>query len=300
MRRLLKALGLLCLCLVVSTPLYAAIFTTPIDDPFAHRFEVEGRYIDFGKTNFSNDAFCDEKIALRQWMVQSSATHCVCPSTGVFVSGTYYDTHFHWINSPFFQQSRFPELQFMVGGFTGLAHRWLWRGAFGVSVQTENISFGRYGTYRGLLWGRYAAGRRWGAHVGVLFCRGLKSTYVLPILGVDWCIKPTLRLNLVFPLDVSLRWCPHRIFSAAVAGRWLRCRLRAGEDNPLSQGLFEFRTWGIEGRLMLTPTCRMGLDLFAGSTVWGWTRVENPTGTTLQFRNTTGAPYAGVEGYLRF
>jgi hypothetical protein len=300
MYRRLKALGLFCLCLATVTPLYAAVFTSEVDNPFAYPRQIEGRYLDIGKTPFADTAFKHEKIALRQWMVQGNHTHCIAPATGLWVSGTYYDTTFRWINNPFFQQSRYPEVQVMAGLFTGLAPRWQWRGALGVSVQTQHIALGRYGTVRGLFWGRYRVTPCFGAHLGALFCRGLRSTYVMPILGIDWQIKPTVRLDAVFPLDVALRWCPNKIVSAALAGRWMRARFRAGNENVLRQGLFEFRTWGVEGRLTCTPTQCMGIDLFAGSTIWGWTRIQSPCGRTLQFRNTKGAPYAGAEAYLRF
>lgn len=300
MLRLLNRLGWMLLCIAICSHGYAAVFTTPVDDPFTYPRQLEGRYLQIGNTHFAEGVDRKEQIALRQGMIQGNYTWCVAPATGLCASGCYYDTRFHWINNPFFQQSHYPEAQFMLGGFTGLAQGWLWRGGLGFSFQTQHASWSQSATFRGLFWGRYQAKSNLGTHVGFLFCRGLKNTYVLPILGIDWCIKPNLKLDAVFPLDVALKWSPHEIFSAALAGRWMRARFRAGNDNVLQQGLFEFRTWGVEGRLTCTPTCCLGIDLFAGSTIWGWTRIQNPSGKTLEFRNTKGAPYGGAEAYFRF
>ena len=271
------------------------------DNPLRRPFEVWGDYIAIGKAHFDDKALADHSFHYRRGRASASISCLLNCKTALRVAAHYNDYTLDWRGNPYFTETHFPEVGLSIAGMTSCIPRWCWIGAIGLFVQTERkASIGKYGTWRGLLYGRYALCKDFGVDIGFLVERGIDNTFIFPIVGFDWCITRRLRADVVFPLDAALTYCINPYLSVAVGARWIRTRLRLGENNPLPLGILEFRTYGAEGRLIIRPSPGFGIELFAGATIDGWIRVENPTAFHLQYENVNGAPYVGAEAYAHF
>lgn len=267
------------------------------DGPFSA--QISGDYI--GKANFKCKNFTHFTYATGDIDLSFVYYYNPCFKEGANLGVTYTRTRLDWKFNPFFTQKDIDTVSLNLGAFTQRLQDWTWRAQ--VSINFDNIEYWNledYMNYDLLLWGRYAYTPNFGVHIGVLALTGMKIDRVYPIIGVDWTYNCQWKLNLVFPMDISLVYTIDNCWSVALAGRIFNQRHRVKKDQFYSEGLWFYTSSGAELAVRYNPTKWISANVHAGADFGGHLKVANRhyrNGHRLRFE---GAPYAGAEIDLNF
>lgn len=170
-----------------------------------------------------------------------------CCKEGLRLALSYDFTRLVWHRNPYFHRKNFYTFSFGLQAFTHRVYRWLWQAQFMINLDTRHMNNpSHYANYDFLLWGRYDYCSNIGVHAGILAQTGMKIDRVYPIIGFDWQVDPKLKLNVVYPVNLSMIYNITPDWTASIAGRVFNRRQRVGRDEPLSRGLWAYRANGIE------------------------------------------------------
>lgn len=225
---------------------------------------------------------------------------------GLIASLGYSYTRIDWDN-PYIKQDHFNTANVALAGFTHRAAPWTWSGQVQVNADIDHFSLAEYLTYNLILAGRYACNEWVGLHAGFIALTGMKIDRVYPIIGIDWKISEVWKLNLIFPLNVSLLYSLNKEWSVGVAGRGFEERYRIGRQTstPLhrkySRGLVEYRATGVEAGIYYL-SCDESLqgNLHIGELLGGTLKISDEhhhQSHRFRFRS---APYIGGDFAYRF
>ena len=210
-------------------------------------------------------------------------------------------TRLDWKDNPFFTQKDYDTVSLNFGGATQRFTDWTWRGQ--ISVNFDNIEYWNiddYMTYDLLLWGRYACRPDIGFHIGFLALTGMKIDRVYPVIGIDWTYNRFWKINLIFPMDLSVVYSPNACWEISLAGRFFFQRNRVKKDQYLSRGLWFYTSSGLELAVKYKPRKWISVNIHAGEDFGGHLKVANrhyKEGRRLRF---DGAPYGGAEIDINF
>lgn len=215
------------------------------------------------------------------------------------VSLGYTTSWIHWEQNPWFSQEYFHTVSVALGGFSERLDRWTWRGQLQVNYDTGSHFSAEYFNYDLLLWGRYTVRENMGLHIGIFAETGMRTDRVLPVLGIDWRINPKWSLNLVFPLNVSIKYLINSRWSLALAGRVFDSRHRVRDDQSFPKAVVRYTNTA--GELMLKY--EMGTFVFnvhGGSTFGGQYRIATPHNHQPHHYKLKPSLYGGIEADLKF
>lgn len=225
-----------------------------------------------------------------------------CYDEGVTVSMSYWRDQLHWKRKNFyFDQQNFDTVSLGAGLFSSRLGKWNWKSQLAINVDVDhNDDFCRYTFFDLLLWGRYSYSDCIGVHVGFVAETGQRIDHVYPILGVDWTINPTWKLNAVFPTEMSLvyNWKPR--WSFALAARVFEVRHRMGKHELVKRGLIEYRNTGVELGANYTLGKQFSANVHVGSALGGHLKISNHHHHRLARLKFRGSPYLGGEVNLHF
>ena len=165
---------------------------------------------------------------------------------GAYAEFAYNSTYLNWNQNPFFSEKWFNTAQGTLGFFTERIRDWEWLVNGTINIDTDRINLEFYTTYNMLLWGRHAYCNNVGLHIGLLAQTGMKIDHVYPVLGADWNINPSWKVNLIFPLNISLLYTVEKNWTVGIAGRLFDSRHRVHKHEPLSRGIWTYRATGAE------------------------------------------------------
>lgn len=219
---------------------------------------------------------------------------------GLYGILNYQASEINWNKNPFFHKTEFHTASVTLGGFTHRLCNWRWVGEVAINIDTDHPNFTDYAFYDILLWGRYAYSCDVGLHVGLLVRTGMKIDWVYPVLGFDWTINDQWKLNVVFPVNVSLVYKFHKCWSVALAGRAFSERHRVGSHEPLPKALVTYRNAG--GELALNYDCDQWLSANAhiGYSFGGTLKIANKEYEHRHHFDFKSAGYVGGELAVRF
>lgn len=214
-------------------------------------FQVEINYNAIGEAKFKNDDHKDQHIIYRGFDAEGwvGFWYNPCYKEGAAVGLGYSDDTIDWKENPYFKQKRFKMASLLLGAFTERAQDWLWKAKVAINVDTDHFDLNNYGNYDLTLWGRYQYTCNVGLHVGLFVLTGMMIDRVYPVLGFDWQISRNLKLNAVFPFDISAEYQIWNGLSAVVGTRFFYSRDRTGNNEPVPQALYEYRSTGVEAGL---------------------------------------------------
>ena len=129
---------------------------------------------------------------------------------------------------------------------------------------------------------------------------GLKKEKVWPIFGFVYNPSEKWRISAVYPIDVSASYIITPCLSVAGSLRFLRNRHRVKQDEPDSQGIFEYRTTGAELDLIFAPKRWVSVKGFAGSTFDGDLKISNRNDKHSTHFKFEGSFYWGASAILSF
>ncbi len=208
-----------------------------------------------------------------------------------------------WDKNPAFNQDDFNDAIFSIGYITTAIERWRWVVNLGIHANIDHFNIGRNAFYTGTIWGRLAYSRALGVHIGFVGQSGVKSTYLFPILGVDWAFAQKWKANLIFPLDFSLHYYFSTHWSTALSytsfGGWYRSFHRVGSHEPLSDSMVSVHAGGIDLGINFSSTT-LSASLVCGGNFGGWFLIRNSHGAKPVYFHFDAAPYAAIKAALEF
>lgn len=240
-------------------------------------FKLQLTYDVTGRAKFKKDKYDDQRIRYSQWLGEISMVYYYNPQyqEGLNAGISYNDTHLNWDHNPYFRQSNFETLGISLGAFTKRLCKWTWIGQISWNLDMVHCNPALYSTYDLLAWGQYAYCPNFGLDIGLLVMTGMKIDHVYPVIGFDWQINRKLKLNAVFPIDVSLEYTLDKSWMVALAARFIDVRHRVGKHNPDSRGLIEYRAAGVEAAVNYNYCSWITANFHIGSILGGVVRHAN-------------------------
>ena len=223
-----------------------------------------------------------------------------CHHEGLMATGGHTFTRLDWNHNPFFNQTTYNTLNLGITGFSNRLVDWLWQAQIFANFDLKHFKFADYTSFDFFLWGRHNFNESLGFHIGVIGYSGMKIDRVLPILGFDWQITDQIKLNAIYPLNISLVYQFDCNWSFALAGRAFESRHRVGKQEELSRGLWRYRNVGAELALNYDIDDWFHANIHAGQTFAGRLKVGD---RNWDYRSTyciKSAPYVGGDVSLHF
>ena len=224
--------------------------------------------------------------------------YCPAYEEGARVSLSFNANYLDWHESPWITQDHFYTASLNLGAFTKRYDRWLWRGQLSINVDACQWS-SDYVSYDTLLWGRYSYNECSGLHIGILALTGLDMVWIYPIVGFDWQISQDWKLNVVYPMNISLEYALNKCWTLAVASRNFDVRHRVEPHESYSKSLVRYRNSGAEF-LVKYHFDKITANLHAGVTFNGRYRIANRHNHNAHTYRLDSAGYAGGEIEVSF
>lgn len=253
------------------------------------------------KAKITTKKFEDEKLGFAEAQIEAGMIFYYNPvcKEGAQLTIGYTQTDLNWSDNPYFDDTRFNTMTVCLGTFSHRLYDWLWKAQGCVNFDSD-IANWEYLNYDLLLWGRYEYCHNINLHVGFLAETGMKIDRVFPLLGFDWKINEKWKLNMVFPVDVSLVYSLTDNWALSVDGRFFDSRHRVGKDEPLSRGLFAYRAAGVEFAVNYHVSNWIKADLHIGSTTKGKLTVADRHYEHKKHIKFDGSGYFGANAEIQF
>lgn len=212
-------------------------------------FNVELNYDNISKSNFTTPSNLGQEIGFSTFTAIGSYYAFFNCTEAVGLGLGYSRQTIDWDNNPFFEQEGFDHLVVDIGAFSTRFDGWLFRALFRTRFNTENFG-GSYSTvYMFTVWGRYEVRCDSYIHLGVITEWGLRRSKIWPIIGFETHLTDCIKLNLIYPLDISLRYFFHNNWYVGVASSFFYYRDRLKKNETLSHGFLEYRNTGVEAQV---------------------------------------------------
>lgn len=266
-----------------------------------HPFFFESKFDAIQKTEIKEGFFEKDRVQFAQGEAQAGMFFYGCPvyQEGAYVAVKYTTAYIGWANNPWFEQNHFNTVSFSLGGVTHRLEKWLWKAQIDINMDAREWDINDYANYDGLLWGRYDYCDNIGIHIGLIVQTGMQMDRVYPILGADWLISKHWKLNLVFPLNVSLEYILNKHWSFLLAGRNFDSRFRVSHDKGHGKPLVRYGNIGGEF-VIRYENGTMSANIHGGSTFGGILRVANHANHHPHRFKLKPSPYVGAEVAVRF
>ena len=176
--------------------------------------------------------------------------------------------------------------------YTGIEN-WNWQGTLVVQPDVCSTNFARKTRYIACLHGRYAVNPGAGIHVGFYTELGMRSSFVRPLVGIDYTMKQWL-LQAVFPIKygVTYQGFKTNLFSVMVRPFFTSLRVHKGlYDRP---AIAKYQGFGAEFRWDYLPTPRWNFWATIGSTLCGNLLIGNKNNNHRHHIHLHKAPYFNV------
>lgn len=298
------------LSIATSFPLQAAIEDQSIADEKLinpeklHPFSLEASSDLAGKSTLTKKHYEDSDLHYGQSNVTLNATFYYDEDRveGAQATIGYSHTLFDWTSNPFFSQRNWDTLTLGLNFFSGRCSKWFWQTRAAANLDLDHCNYNYYATYDFLFWGRYnlLPCEQLGFHFGFIAQTGMRVDRVYPIVGFDWTINPTWKINAIFPLNVSAVYTYDCNWSAGVGGRFFDTRHRTGKDQPLPMAIFAYRTIGAEGFINYTNSDWAEANFHVGSILSGKVKISNRKQEHGKWFEVGTAPYVGAKVVLKY
>ncbi|MBA3720996.1 MAG: hypothetical protein H0W88_01175 [Parachlamydiaceae bacterium] len=262
-------------------------------------FYISAKVDSIRKTDIEKGYYKHDSVEFAEADVEGGMVFYYCPAyqEGANVALRYTTTLLRWESNPWFSQEHFHTLTFTLGGFSHRVDRWFWKAQAAVNVDANEWDFNQYAWYDFLLWGRYDYCRSIGLHIGIIAQTGMKMDRVIPILGADWQMSRNWKLNLVFPVNVSIEYMLTKNWSLALAGRSFDSRHRAKKSE--GKALLRYQNVGAEFAVKYEEHS-MSANIHAGTTLGGDIRIANKENHHPHHYKLKPSPYVGAEATVHF
>lgn len=231
--------------------------------PFSFNAHIDG----IGKAKINKGFFKGDDVQFAESQAEVGMVLYYCPAytEGARLAASYTATYIGWSENPWFDQDHFNTISLTIAGFSKRLDRWFWRSQLSINFDAA-IWNSQFINYDLLLWGRYEYSRTIGIHVGFLAQTGMLLDRVYPIIGADWQISKKWKLNLVYPVNVSLEYALNPSWSLAIAGRSFNSRHRVHYHETFSKALVRYENVGAEFAMKYEEP-NISANIHAGTTL---------------------------------
>lgn len=246
-----------------------------IPDDFVSFFEVKGQYDVTGQAKVTSFPFIGDHIRFEEADLNAYYTHRLgCNSALTIGLGDSLIGVF-WKNNPFFRENHFNNFVLSLSGFSEGMENWFWQGGFSSATDTRVWNWRDYTIYTGTVWGRYTYCEDVGVHVGLIGQTGIDKNKMQPILGIDFSMFEKFKINLIYPVNMSIAYSLTNYWALSVAARIIETRHRVGVNEPLSRGIFEYRNVGAEFGVSYLYEPLATINVHVGSMLGGDLKITN-------------------------
>lgn len=272
----------------------------PAQESKGRPFSLDVHFDAVKTTDIRKGYYKDDSVQFAEGQATLGLIYYYCPryTEGLGLTVGYERTIIRWEHNPWFNQELYNTANLSFTGFTKRLHKWFWRGQLDINIDADHIQ-SSYMFYNLLIWGRYELCQDIGFHVGFIAQTGMQMDRVYPILGIDWQISRRWKLNLVFPVNVSLEYLITSRWSIAIAGRAFDSRHRVSNKEPHPRYLVRYTNAGGELAIKYDDTV-VSANIHAGYTLGGDLRIANPHNHHPHHYKLDPSGYAGAEVVVKF
>lgn len=283
----------------------AIIGTNSIAPDRIDYWTISGNFDWIGDSKLHSKINDGRKVGYVEGDIDLSYTHMVNGCEGVTFGIGGSTTHINWQENPFFKEKMYNNLIVTVGAFSKRFECWDWRGSFSISSDCREWNLNEYGLYTTTLWGRYSWDTRFcsdlGLNIGFIDRAGIKNNYLLPIVGVDFRMNRNWKVNVVYPVNVSLVYTLNDAWSVAIVGKKWNSLHRVNKHEVLSKGIFNYRNMGAEFAIFYECTTSVSANIHVGSTFGqGDIKISDKNNRTQRHNKLQSSAYAGGGFTWRF
>lgn len=272
------------------------------ETPGPFSFNIYGDWVSRAKVERNWYGIKNLEFAATELQASMVYYYNACVKEGASVGLNYQRTYVNAHYNPFFNEKWVDTLSLVLGAATERVCNWIWRGQ--LSINFDNIqhwNFNDYMNYDLLVWGRYDFMPNFGVHIGFLGQTGMKIDRFYPIIGFDYTYDCHWKVNVVYPVNVSIIYTYSPELSIALAGRAFDERHRLKESTLyLSEGLWTYRMAGVELDLTYTPWIWLSANVHAGITTGGIFKIANRQYNDKRRFHVDSSGYAGADVKLNF
>lgn len=264
----------------------------------------------YGGYNYVDRAKCTESssqknhhITFSEGFVLANYEHTLPSKTELQLGVGYMDTMFsfsHHHKSTSFDQKHINNLLVQLGATTMEEEKWKLDGGLGLQINTDHFSLSRYTFFSGIIHGKYDYAERTNLHVGIECFTGMRYTRVLPLIGFDYTFSDKLKLNAVFPVDMSLVYSLTDHVSLDATIRYMLSRQRLNNHGDNNRRLVAYRNWGAEGGITYAVNSRCKLNLHVGETFGARMRLSDRNDKHRKHLKLNSSLYYGLEASFAF
>ncbi len=182
----------------------------------------------------------------------------------------YSWTHLGWKENPYFLQDDFHFVNLLFNGSTSRIEDWYWRVNASLNFDRNSFNLTENSLYGLTLWGRYdlcdSILPGFGLNIGFVGRTGIDQTLLCPILGIDFELRDNIKLNLVYPVDISAIYTINENWSLALAGKFWDFRHRITKNDNLPRGIVDYKNKGAEFAINYDCTENFTANVHVGTT----------------------------------
>lgn len=261
-----------------------------------------GEFDVVGKTDIDKKHYKDQTVQFYNISGDVQSVFCYSKQhrEAIFVAVGYSHQKIDWNQNIYFNQTLFDTTSVAFRFYTNRLDDWVWQAQVSINADLQHFDWGRYINYDLLLWGRYSYTESFGVHAGFFMETGMRFDRIYPVIGFDWTINDTWKINAVFPMDVGIVYTYDCNWKAALAMRFFDVRHRVGPDEPLPRALVSYRNNGIELAAMYDYDHFIEANVHAGWTIGGKLRISDKQNHHPKHYRLDPAGYFGGEIVVKF
>lgn len=264
-------------------------------------FKNEGEYIYYGKTHVHDPAIANNEVGYAQvFRAQSSWNHMFNRKNGFKIGVGASGLKLDWQHNPITTRKLFGQAEFSLGLFTLDAKGWTIASEFMMSMDPAEMNFSHYTLYRGIIYTKYNYQDKFNIHAGFIGYYGLRYNRVVPIAGIDFSIGKYVKLNAVFPMNISLEVEPNRFLTLFARARFLQLPRRLQKTDPLPEGVMFYNSSGAEGGVKLHYFEYFNIQGFVGRTLSPHIKAETFDGAETTYYRMRSSTYFGASVLFYF
>ena len=281
---------------------YEAMFDVPADPPPYSPLSLSGSYLQVSRARFTDPVNVQgDKLVYKQFDAAVAYTHPLTDCYGLIFGSGWVGTVVDWTSNPFFDETDFNYINLSTGIYTDWLDPITLILSAGVFLDTAHFSFIDYTLFQPLAQAKYHITQSLEADLGVICEIGLDRNEYWPIAGFNYIPPETnWRIHAVYPINIDLEIDVNECLTAAGALRFLRNRHRVGDDNPLPQAVFQYKSWGAEFNLNFHPYSWVTIMGAVGTTLSGRLRIANRTNSEASVYRFENTPYGAFNAILSF
>lgn len=222
------------------------------------------------------------------------------PRNFLGTSVSYTLTNLDFEENPYFGQKYFNIANLSLIGLSSHFCKWDWKATATLNMNLGHCFRTDYFNYDFLLWGSYRYTPAIGLHGGALIWTGMHINRIYPIIGVDWQINPSWKLNLVYPVNLSATYTINCNWSVTVAGRYFFSRNRTESHHRFSRAIYFYRAIGTEFAVNYDLNSQLKANLHAGYAFAGKITLADKHYRNRETFSPKASPYVGCEVCFKF